>query len=106
MKFLIQMAFTANATAEAVAPYQGESAKELWHLYLGDVIREMYVRADQRGIVFIAESNDLKDLTGRLNAIPLVSTGFLNGQIVGLMPFPDISLAFAPSPAPQSALQH
>jgi hypothetical protein len=105
MKYLIQMAFTENATPETVAPYQNQSAKELWSLYLGDTIREMYVRADQRGIVFIAESNDLADLTEKLNAIPLVSQGLLNGQIVRLMPFQDLALAFVPTPR-EPALQH
>lgn len=94
MKFLIQMAFSAEATPEMIAPYQVPSAEALWNLYLGDTIREMYVRGDQRGIVFVAESADIAALTRAISEVPLVSAGIVSGEVVQLMPFPDLSLAF------------
>lgn len=59
-----------------------------------ETIREMYVRGDKRGIVFIAEADDISVLSAAMAEIPLIKDGQLNGEIVQLSPFTDISLAF------------
>jgi hypothetical protein len=55
----------------------------------------MYVREDNRGTVFIAEADDVVSIRDALAATPLIQSGQVVGEIVGLMPFAPLATAFA-----------
>lgn len=94
MKFIIALSPTTNATPEAYEATRVPSAKMLWNLYLAGVIREMYSRADGKGVLFIAEANDAQALRAEIESWPLVSSGQVAGEVIGLGPFAEMAYAF------------
>ena len=95
MKFLITIAPRQGADLAAIQESNPASAKVVWDLYLGGMIREMYVREDDRGTVFMAEAPDSVTIRDALAAAPLIQSGQVTGEIVGLKPFAPLATAFA-----------
>lgn len=87
MKFLITIFPAMEADAQQLTKANEDSAAVLWQLYFGGVIREMYMRDDERGTVFVAEAPDATVIRDALSATPLVQSGLVTGDIVGLKPF-------------------
>ncbi len=95
MKYMITIAPRQDADVAAIQAANPGSAKVVWELYVAGMIREMYVREDNRGTVFIAEADDVTSIRDALAATPLIQTGQVVGEIVGLMPFAPLATAFA-----------
>jgi len=94
MKFLVSLSLTPNADPNAFDSARPASARLVWQFYLNDVIREMYSRIDQKGVIFMAEAADAQSLRTLLESLPLVQSGQIAGEVIGLAPFSDIALAF------------
>ncbi len=95
MKFMITIAPREGADLAMIQQANPASAKVVWDLYLSGMIREMYVREDDLGTVFIAEAPDAVTVRDALAAAPLIQSGQVTGEIVGLKPFSPLATAFA-----------
>ena len=95
MKFLITISPRQGADLATVQSASAGSAKVVWDLYTKGIIREMFVREDDRGTVFIAEAPDAVTVRDALAAAPLIQSGQVTGEIVGLKPFAPLATAFA-----------
>ena len=94
MKFLITIAPRQGADLAMVEKSNAGSAKVVWDLYAKGMIREMFVREDDRGTVFIAEAPDAVTLRDAMAAAPLIQSGQVTGEIIGLKPFIPLASAF------------
>ncbi len=95
MKYMITISPRQDADIAAIQAANPASAKIVWDLYVAGMIREMYVREDNRGTVFIAEADDVVSVRDALAATPLIQSGQVVGEIVGLAPFAPLATAFA-----------
>lgn len=95
MKFLITIAPREGADLGLIEQANPASSKVVWELYLSGMIREMYVREDDRGTVFVAEAPDAVTIRDALATAPLIQSGQVTGEIVGLKPFSPLATAFA-----------
>ncbi len=77
----------ANATPDAAAPLMIPEIQAVWRDYAGGLIREIYERADQRGVVMVCEAEDRSEVEEMLANLPLAKAGFLDTQIIELKPF-------------------
>jgi hypothetical protein len=94
VKFLVTLSIRPDASAAEIEQQRIPSSKILWDMHLAGVIREMYARQDNAGVVFIAESPDNETLSKQLSHIPFLQSGLLVGEAIALVPFADIALAF------------
>ena len=94
MKFLITISPRQDADLAMIQKTSSGSAKVVWDLYTQGLIREMFVREDDRGTVFIAEAPDAVTIRDALAAAPLIQSGQVTGEIVGLKPFVPLATAF------------
>ena len=56
-------------------------------LYQADVIREIYSRANSRGVVFVLEGASPEAVKMVLNDLPAVQRGILDIELIPLAPF-------------------
>ncbi len=56
-------------------------------LYQADVIREIYTRANSRGVVFVLEGASPEEVRKALNDLPAVQRGILDIELIPLAPF-------------------
>jgi len=94
MQFLITLAIRPDATPAEVEEVRAASSKAVWDLYMGGVLRELFARQDNAGVVFIAEAPYATTLSQQLAQIPFLQRGLLVGDAIALAPFADLSLAF------------
>jgi hypothetical protein len=94
VQYLINLSIRPDADPAKVAEARTASSKALWELHLAGVIREMYARQDNQGVVFMAEAPNTEALMQAIAAIPFLKDGLLVGDAVGLAPFADLQLAF------------
>ena len=86
-KFIAIGAPRANATPEATGPLMVPEIEAVWRDYARGLIREIYERADQRGVVMICEAEDRSQVEEMLANLPLANAGLLDTQIIELKPF-------------------
>ncbi len=77
----------ANATPDATVPLMIHEIQAVWRDYTGGLIREIYERADQRGVVMVCETEDRTEVEEMLANLPLAKAGFLDTQVIELKPF-------------------
>lgn len=77
----------ASATPEATAPLMIPEIEAVWRDYTRGLIREIYERADQRGVVMVCEADDRTEVQTMLENLPLAKAGFLDTQIIEIKPF-------------------
>ena len=56
-------------------------------LYQADVIREIYTRANSRGVVFVLDGASPEEIRKTLNDLPAVQRGILDIELIPLAPF-------------------
>lgn len=95
MQFLIELSIRPDADPATVKNARVGSSKVLWELYVGGMVRSMYSRGDNKGIVLLIEAPDAATAGTALAKIPLIQAGQITGAVTELRPFPDIALAFA-----------
>ena len=94
MKFLITISPRQGADLATIQKTSAGSAKVVWDLYTKGMIREMFLREDDRGTIFIAEADDAVTIRDALAAAPLIQSGQVTGEIIGLKPFAPLATAF------------
>ncbi len=76
-----------NATPDATGPLMVPEIEAVWRDYSRGLIREIYERVDQRGVVMVCEANDRSEVEAMLANLPLAKAGFLDTQVIELKPF-------------------
>ena len=59
----------------------------VWRNYSRGLIREIYERVDQRGVVMVYEALNRAEMERMLASLPLAEAGFLDIQLIELKPF-------------------
>ena len=85
----------AAGSAANFQPHLVEEARKVWQLYQGDVIREVYFRADKNSAVLILECADVAEAKQKLSQLPLVSAGLIDFECIPLAPYSGFSRLFA-----------
>lgn len=80
---------------DGIEPLLRDEAGKVWEFYQDDFIREIYFRADQKTAVLILESTSVEEARERLAALPLVAAGWIDFDIVPLIPYPGFSRLFS-----------
>lgn len=86
-KFIAIGAPRPNATPDATGPLMVQEIEAVWRDYSRGLIREIYERVDQRGVVMVCEANDRAEVEEMLTNLPLAKAGFLDTQVIELSPF-------------------
>lgn len=86
-KFIAIGAPRANVTPEATGPLMVAEIEAVWRDYSRGLIREIYERVDQRGVVMVCEADDRAEVEEMLSNLPLAKAGFLDTQVIELRPF-------------------
>jgi hypothetical protein len=82
-----------KAETPVPAELREEEFQKVRGLYTDGLVRQIWLRGDVRGACMIVEATSTDEATEKLNALPLVRTGFLQPpMIVPLKPY----LGFAP----------
>jgi len=94
MRYQVMLTPNSGITPAQMEEFALPSLQVLWGLYTRDIVREMFVREDKKGIVFTMEAPTAESLTQALALIPWVAKELVTGEAIRLMPFSDIALAF------------
>lgn len=86
-KFLAIGAPRAHARPDALAPLMVAEIEAVWRDYASGLIREIYERADQPGVVMVCEADDRSAVEEMLANLPLAQAGFLDTQVIEVKPF-------------------
>jgi hypothetical protein len=86
-KFIVIGGPRANATPDATAPLMIPEIEAVWRDYARGLIREIYERSEQRGVIMVCEAEDRSEVEEMLANLPLAKAGFLDTQIIELKPF-------------------
>lgn len=97
MKILAITKFPPGITIEKLLPHQVEEVSGVWELYSGNLIREMYSRADKPGAVLILECASVEEAKEVLDKLPLVKSSLLDFEIIPLGPFHSLERLFSKS---------
>jgi len=85
----------SGASPDDFALYFVDEAKKVYQLYLEQVIREHYFRADAHSAVLVLECADLTEAGRKLSQLPLVSAGLIEFDLIPLVPYSGYSRLLA-----------
>jgi len=69
-------------------------ARVVWELQQGDVLREVYFRADRPNGVLVFEVPDVAAARAAIDSLPLVAAGLIDFDLVPLRPYPGFARLF------------
>jgi hypothetical protein len=69
-------------------------ALAVWDLQQGDVLREVYFRADRSDAVLVLEVPDVAAARSTLERLPLVAAGLIDFDLIPLGPYPGFARLF------------
>jgi hypothetical protein len=69
-------------------------ARTVWDLCQGDVLREVYYRADRSDAVLVFEVPDMAVARAAIDSLPLVAAGLIDFDLVPLRPYPGFARLF------------
>jgi hypothetical protein len=96
LKMQFMIVFTLHpdkAEVSVPAELRDEEFQKVRGLYMDSLVRQIWLRGDVRGACMIVEATSTNEAKEKLNALPLVRSGFLQPpMIIPLMPY----LGFAP----------
>ncbi len=95
MQYLVTLSIRPDADPAQVEAARAPSSQALWSLYLAGVVRQIFARQDNAGVLFLAEADSPQALAEALSALPFLQQGLLVGEAIALAPFPDLALAFS-----------
>jgi len=82
-------------TGSDFAPYLRAEAQQVWDLYLGGILREIYFRQDRPEAVLILECAGVEQARQHLGSLPLVQAGLIEFEIIPLAPYPGFARLFS-----------
>ena len=80
--------------AAALAPRAESELRELWTLYMGDAVREMYSPGGP-GAVLVLESESVEQARRTLSKLPLVADEIMSLELIELRPFTALQMLFS-----------
>ena len=95
MKILALEIERPGATGDQFQPYLKAEAARVWEIYQGELIREMYFRADRHTAVLVLECESTGQARQLLAELPLVEQGLIDFEVIPLAPYPGFSRLFA-----------
>lgn len=94
MRILALEIESPGATPEAFRRLLDDEARKVWELCQEDFIREVDFRADRTSAVLLVESASVEEARRKLGELPLVSAGFIEFDLIPLVPYPGFSRLF------------
>jgi len=88
-------AWFASTPPEDVARLTAGEARRTWELRASGMIRELWWRLDRRDVVILLEARDEGAAREALDTLPLVASGALAFEVVGLVPYDGWERLFA-----------
>ena len=79
---------------EEFLSHLNSEALEVWRLYQGDIVREIYFDNDNRRAILILECKDPEEALERLSELPLVKEKLIEFEVIPLSPYPGYSRLF------------
>jgi hypothetical protein len=76
------------------AELSSAEARRVWELYQGDVLREVYFRADRPDGVLAFEVQNVTAARAAVDSLPLVAAGLIDFDLVPLRPYPGFARLF------------
>jgi len=67
---------------------------KVWEYYQKGIIREIYFRKDESLAVLILECKNIMDARELLEKLPLAKEGFIDFEIIPLIPYPGFARLF------------
>lgn len=95
MKVLVTLQPIEGTKPEDLRAYVVEENKVVWELYKTDAIREMYLRGDGRGAIFVLESASEAAAKEAFSQLPMIRDRLLRAEFIPLNPFTQLEFAFA-----------
>jgi hypothetical protein len=95
MKYLAIEKEKTGLSSEDFAPYLENEAREVWHLYMEDRVREFYFNQEHNAVL-ILECDNLKEAHNLLSNLPLVKNGLISFDIMELRPYTGFSRLISP----------
>ncbi|HEY1971208.1 MAG TPA: hypothetical protein VGH89_24855 [Pseudonocardia sp.] len=93
MKIMAYDWFRPGVTVETVTPYLDEEVAMLWRLWKAEIVREVYSRADQPGVLIVFELESVAAARRYTDDFPLSRAGLIEWFFLPLTtPFPIESL--------------
>lgn len=78
MKILALLNIAEAANPERIKQHVVTENKLVWQLYKSGVIREMYFRGDNKGVVLVLESPEFSKAEAAIQELPMVNEGLLS----------------------------
>ena len=94
MKILAIEKEIPNTAPELFAPHLKDEAAQVWELYRGGKLREIYFRGDRDTAVLILECVDVEEAGRLLESLPLVKEGLIEFEVIALVPYPGFERLF------------
>jgi N-formylglutamate amidohydrolase len=96
MKILAIAKAPPGITREDFQPDQiAAEAAKVWQIYTSNLLREIYLRADQLGAVLMFECANVEEVKAVVDCLPMVKAGLLDFDIIPLNPFLSLETLFA-----------
>ena len=76
-----------GAQPEQIKPLLKEEAKQVWRLYQQEYLREIWFTVPDRRAVLLLECNFKDQALTLLQALPLVSSGYITFELLVLGPY-------------------
>jgi hypothetical protein len=83
----------ATGITDAIAAQAADELRELWQLYAGDRVREMYSPGGP-GAVLVLEAASAEEAAGHLQRLPLLTSGTMTLETIELHPFGALGMLF------------
>ena len=87
MKILALEREKPNLSAEMIEPHLASEARTVWELMQAGYIREIYFTQEDHTAVIMLEADDSVKAHELLGKLPLVREGFIEFEIIPLVPY-------------------
>lgn len=95
MKLICLSVPKPGASLEKYQPYLQKETRYGWQLYKSGLIRDIYFRHDQPGVVLIVEADSAEAARNELDGFPLAKAGLISWDVIPVGPFANWELLFA-----------
>jgi hypothetical protein len=93
MRIIAYDRFKPGVTLDTIQPYLADEVANVWRLLKAGIVREIYGRADEPGVVIVFELDNVEDARRYTDDFPLSKASFLEWFFIPVMaPLPIESL--------------
>lgn len=95
MKILALEKELPGTSSADFGPHLQAEARAVWDLVRAGTIREIHFRDDRSQAVIILEAESTRQAREILVQLPLVTSGLIEFEVIGLRPYPGFARLFA-----------